>query len=574
MNTTHNTNYIYGAYVRKSSESEDKQVQSIERQSDDLLKIIQNDHLACYGDIIEETKSAHHPGRTYFQKLISLTEKGYINAWLCWHANRLARNPIDSGMIIYLMDIGKLDHIRTPSRIYYNTPSDKMMLQFEFAMSKKDSDDKGLFVKSGLKKRYEKGFPCGKAPIGYLNNFAREKGNRDWLTDTEKFEKLKLLFARFLKGNDSLNSITEYAQKTLLLKTPLTKRQGGKVVGRSLVSHILKNPIYAGFFYSPDESGGGKTLRKLHQSVPRIITEDEHIRILNIFGEKSHPKMQSHFTAYSGHLFGKDGNYMGADVKYQLICDCGKKFAHRSKEVCPACLKKIQAIKNPRYLNYTYYYNVKRRKTKGLTAKGIEEKKIDTLLCSLFEKEIKISKEFHLWIKKHIDILKDEKLKEVKELVSLHQKELKSIETKKSKLRKLFMEEFISESEFQSEIKELQQQEQTITNTKEIQKDWYTILNSAFDTTLNLDDILNKGNYQEKNKAISLVCSNLIWDEQNLFINKPKWLKEYIKGRKILLSQYPQFEPKNNLLNKGKNTRLPVFCPTLLQWLDDVRKSL
>ena len=59
------------------------------------------------------------------------------------------------------MDLGKLDHIRTPTRIYYNTPTDKMMLQIEFTMSKKDSDDKSIFVKSGLEKRYKKGYPPG-----------------------------------------------------------------------------------------------------------------------------------------------------------------------------------------------------------------------------------------------------------------------------------------------------------------------------------------------------------------------------------------------------------------------------
>jgi len=127
------------------------------------------------------------PGRTYFNELVALTYAGDVNAWLCWHPNRLSRNPIDAGTIVYLMDLGLLHHIKTPTRVYFNNPTDKMMLNFEFTMSKKDSDDKSGFVKSGLKKRYKKGLPTGKAPIGFLNDKTKEKGDRGWLVDEERF---------------------------------------------------------------------------------------------------------------------------------------------------------------------------------------------------------------------------------------------------------------------------------------------------------------------------------------------------------------------------------------------------
>src|SRR5690606_15273571 len=146
MNTINFKNFIYGGYVRKSSESEDRQVQSIERQKDDLVSVINKESLLLCGDIIEETKSAFSIGRQGFDSLVRLTQRGKVNAWICWHANRLSRDAMDSGIIIHLIDNGKLNHIRTPSRIYYNTPVDKMMLQIEFAMSKKDSDDKSEFV--------------------------------------------------------------------------------------------------------------------------------------------------------------------------------------------------------------------------------------------------------------------------------------------------------------------------------------------------------------------------------------------------------------------------------------------
>ncbi len=572
MNTHHTHNFIYGGYVRKSSESEDKQVQSIKRQKDDLLSIIEKERIILNDEIIEETKSAFSIGREGFNNLVKLTEKGTINAWLCWHPNRLSRNPMDAGIIIYLLDIGKLHHIKTPSRVFYNTPTDKMMLQFEFMMSKKDSDDKSSFVKSGLKKRYEKGYPCGKAPIGFLNNKMEEKGNRGWLVDKQRIEKLKLLFIRFLKGNDSISTITEYARKTLCLKTHQTKRQGGKLIGRSMVEHVLKNPIYAGFFYSKDELGENKSFRVLHKDVPRILSEDEHVKILNLLGVRNHINLQKHLTPYTGYIIGSDGNTVGADVKLQVICDCSNKFAYRSKEVCPKCGIEVSKMKSPKYLSYTYYFNIKRRKTKGYSAKGIEQKKIDAFLIDFYNNELKLSERQYEWAKKHLKILRDKEFEEDKRLAEIHNTEIASLEVKKEKLRKLFIEEIISLDEFKKDVSKLEFQLDSKKSEKLYAENWYEQLDKLLDKLYCFEDIIKKGDYNDKKQLLKLFRSNLVWDEEKLYINKADWLKEFINGRKTILQQHDLFEPEINVMNKGLNGVLDIYCPTLLRQLVSVRK--
>lgn len=572
MNNQELQNYTYGVYARKSSESEDKQVQSIDRQIDDFLEIQTREDLTFYEDPIKESKSAFSIGREGFAKLVELTQKKKINAWLCWHANRLSRNPVDAGMIIHLMDLGFLHHIKTPTRVYYNTPTDKMMLQIEFTMSKKDSDDKSVFVKSGLKKRYSKGLPNGKAPIGYLNNLAREKGDRDWIVDTERFNKLNLLFLKFLKGKDSLNTITEYARDVLMLTSAKTRNQGGVLVCRSLVAHILKNPIYAGFFYSKDEFGNRRTLRELSPSVPRIISEDQHVHILNIFGERCRTKMQSHLTPYSGFIKGVEGNYVGADIKLQLICDCSHKFSYRRKEFCPSCSIKIIEMKNPKYLSYTYYYNVKRKKTKGLSAKSIEEKKIDTLLIDFFEKEFNISEPLFQWMKSHLKELKEKELEEDKKKALIKRKELKLLESKKEKLRKLFIEELITKDEFKNDVKNLENQLNSKKKDYQYVENWYESMNELLDTIFNFSEIIKKADHYEKKRALEVLSPNLIWNEKNLNVLREKWMNVFIEGRKEVLSKYPQFEPENNVDFKGLNDVLDVKCPTLLNLLLKVRR--
>jgi len=573
MNTDHTNNFIYGGYVRKSSESEDRQVQSIERQKDDLLSIIEKEKIILNDDIIEETKSAFSIGREGFNTLVKLTEKGTINAWLCWHPNRLSRNPMDAGIIIYLLDTGKLHHIKTPSRVFYNTPTDKMMLQFEFMMSKKDSDDKSNFVKSGLKKRYEKGYPNSKAPIGFLNEKWKEQGDRGWLVDKDRLEKVQLLFTRFLKGNDSLNTITEYAQKVLKLTAVHSKRQGGKPIVRSVVESTLKNPVYAGFFYSKNEKDSGKTLRSLHKDMPRIITEDQHIKVLTIFGGRNHRNYQKHRTPYSGHIIGSDGGSIGADVKLQLICDCKYKFAYRDKDRCPKCNCKISSMKHPKYLSYTYYFNYHRRRTRGISARSIEEKKIDNFLIDFYKDELQIPESLYKWAKAHLKELYIKERQQDKKLAKLHKKEMASLQTKKEKLRKLFVEGVISFEEFKKDVSELESQLVSTKEQKTATENWYEQTDQLLDSIFQFDQIIKKADYLEKKNLLAQLKSNLVWDEENLYINKANWLKEFVKGRQTILQQYKAIEPKNTVINKGLHGVLDINCPTLWGWMDTLRKN-
>jgi site-specific DNA recombinase len=565
--------YIHDAYTRKSSESEDKQVQSIERQKDDIIEMVEKEGLVLYSDIIEETQSAFSPGRESFNALVKRTQQGKVNAWLCWHANRLSRNPIDAGMIIYLLDTGKLHHIKTPSKIYYNTPIDKMMLQFEFIMSKKDSDDKSLAVKSGLKKRYKKGFPTGRAPLGYLNDMTAEKGNRKWIKDEERFKKVQKLFKKYLKGEDSLNSITEYAHNVLELTTALSKRQGGILVNRSLVHHTLKNPIYAGFFYANDERGKTKNLHSLNEDVPRVISEEEHLQILNMFGEKCYTKVESHKSAYKGFIIGSDGNYIGADYKYQIICDCKNKFAYRNREVCPECEIPLFKMKNPNYLRYSYFYNVQRRKTKGLKAKCFNEQYVDNFLIDYFEKNIELPESSLVWIKQSINVLHDEELETRKVLMQKAEQELKALEKKKIKLKKLFLNEVIEYETFKSDIQDLELSIRQKTNQSEYTENWHEQIHKLFETLHNFKEIIQKGTYSDKKELLKILSSNLIWNEKNLSISNAKWLNTYIKGRKSILHEFQQFEPENLVEFKGLNCVLDVHCPSMLRWLDKIRKS-
>ena len=63
-------------------------------------------------------------------------EKGVAQGILSWHPDRLARNSVDGGKIIYLLDTAVLKDLKFPSFWFEDTPQGKFMLNIAFGQSK------------------------------------------------------------------------------------------------------------------------------------------------------------------------------------------------------------------------------------------------------------------------------------------------------------------------------------------------------------------------------------------------------------------------------------------------------
>jgi hypothetical protein len=101
-------------YARKSTDVEDKQVLSIEAQLQELRDFAKRENIEIVCEFVEK-QSAKIPGRPIFNNMISQIEKGFANGILAWHPDRLARNSVDGGRIIYLVDEKKLEFLKFPS---------------------------------------------------------------------------------------------------------------------------------------------------------------------------------------------------------------------------------------------------------------------------------------------------------------------------------------------------------------------------------------------------------------------------------------------------------------------------
>ncbi len=81
----------YFIYARKSSDSEDRQILSIEAQLQELRDFAERNNLEIAQEFTE-SMSAKKPGRPVFNQMLSELEVGKAHGIIAWHPDRIARN--------------------------------------------------------------------------------------------------------------------------------------------------------------------------------------------------------------------------------------------------------------------------------------------------------------------------------------------------------------------------------------------------------------------------------------------------------------------------------------------------
>ena len=166
----------YFIYARKSSESEDRQMASIDSQIVELQKLAKDLNLEVV-KVFEESRSAKGPGRPIFNEMLVQISKGEATGILCWKLNRLARNPIDGGQISWMLQEKIIEHIQTYGRDY-KSDDNVLMMQVEFGMANQFIRDLRTDTKRGLKAKAERGWYPVFATLGYMHNPYKHKGDK------------------------------------------------------------------------------------------------------------------------------------------------------------------------------------------------------------------------------------------------------------------------------------------------------------------------------------------------------------------------------------------------------------
>ena len=226
----------YIAYCRKSTDEGDRQILSIESQTQELKDFASRQNLEIL-DFVTEARTAKVPGRPLFESVLKRIEKGEAQGIISWHPDRLARNSIDGGRIIYLLDTGKLIDLKFPSFWFENSPQGKFVLNIAFGQSKYYVDNLSENVKRGQRTLLRKGVLPARPRKGYYYN-EKECFHE---VDPVKSKVIKKAFEKYTDGC----SQTDIAK--FLFVHGITKRKGG-VLSLTTVEKVLRDKFYIGTF--------------------------------------------------------------------------------------------------------------------------------------------------------------------------------------------------------------------------------------------------------------------------------------------------------------------------------------
>ena len=232
-----NSMTTYFIYCRKSSEDEERQVLSIEAQVQELRDFAKQNSLFVVKEFYE-SKTAKEPGREVFNEMLGEIEKGTAQGILAWNPDRLARNSIDGGKVIYFVDTGKITSLKFPTFWFEATPQGKFMLSVAFGQAKYYTDNLRENILRGIRQKIRRGELSAKAPLGYFN----EPRLRTIEPDKKTFAKVKESLEAFASGNYTLTTI-----RNKMFSLGLVGKKG-EPLHLSSILRILTNPFYYGHF--------------------------------------------------------------------------------------------------------------------------------------------------------------------------------------------------------------------------------------------------------------------------------------------------------------------------------------
>src|SRR3990167_7370226 len=227
----------YFLYARKSTEDEERQVMSIEAQLAELAEYAKRENLFVAEKFIE-SKSAKKPGREIFnemmQKIYASKEPVGI---LAWHPDRLARNSVDGGQVIYLIDIQRVASLRFPTFWFEPTTQGLFMMQVAFGQSKYYYDNLSENIKRGVRQKLRRGEWLNLAPFGYQNN-PRIRNIEPHPTNARI---VKVAYEEYAKGTHSFISLAQF-----LAELGVSSRNGTPLAKVS-IKRLLTHRAYLGF---------------------------------------------------------------------------------------------------------------------------------------------------------------------------------------------------------------------------------------------------------------------------------------------------------------------------------------
>ena len=545
----------YFIYCRKSSEQEDRQILSLPAQERELKDYAERENIDIV-DTFLEAQSAHKIGRPKFNEMLERIDKKEADGFLVWDESRIARNSLDGGRVIYMMDLGLIKEIRKLGKRYTNTPDDKSWLAMCFMMSKKESDDKGVNVRRGLRTKAENGwYPSSWTKAGYMWDRFAERGNKTILKDPERFPLIKKAWELMITGAYTPPKILEKLNEEWGYRTMQRKSIGGGKMQRSTIYKIFSDPFYYGDYNYIDSQGNEIVKTGSHEP---MITKEEFDRVQILLGRDGKPRPRTHNFPFTGAIrCGECDAIITAEEKWQIICtSCKYKFDTQAHpETCPKCNTPIHEMPSPKLLHYQYYHCTKRRNPK-CSQRSLAVDKLEKQIDEILE-QITVSERFKDWAIKYLNELNEQEKNDRNIILTNLQKNYSDSVQKLDNLIKLKISPtntsggLISDEEFRVQKDALMQDRR---NTEEKIKalgirieNWVDMAEKAFDFASHARFWFANGDLQTKKEIVVALGQNLTLFNKFLHIDLEKPLNFIEKAKKEADQNYEALEPEKKI---------------------------
>ncbi len=464
METTQTKNKCV-LYARKSTEEDDKQVMSIEAQLFELNEFASRERIEIV-KVFTEAKSAKKPGRDGFAKMIEYIESSSEPLGiLAWHPDRLARNSVDGGKIIYLIDINRIASLRFPQFWFEPTPQGKFMLQVAFGQSKYFSDNLVENVKRGIRQKIRRGEWLTLAPMGYVNNFKTHNIE----PDPVKSRIIKRAFEEYATGTYTLTTLADF-----LADHGVVQKKGTPLAKVSVVK-MLTNRAYIGFIKHRGEWHNG--------NFEPILSSTLFEAVQKVFSKRKKPRKQKSFLPFAFTGFMKCG-------------ECG-------------CTITAQFSTNRYGVKYCYYRCTK--KSGKCSQPYLQEESLASQLHSLLQ-----SVSFPLAeieeMEKHITVWENESISARGNVAQNLKDKLSETQTKLDRLVSIYLDGDIEKVVYLERKDILMRQkiklEESLTNFGQQRKNWVEPLRSFILSLKEATDLEKTSSHLEWKKFFQKIGSN------------------------------------------------------------------
>jgi len=482
-----NTTKKFFLYARKSSESEEQQVQSIDDQIRVMKKIAESNGYTIVW-IFTESKSAKAPyERTEFYKMIERIKDNEAEWIIAWKLDRLTRNPIDTGTIQYMLQKWDLSLIHTNDRIY-NPVDSWLLFSVESGMSNQYIMDLVKNVRRGLNSKYLKGIRPSRVPLWYLN----DKENRIIKDDEERFMLIRRLWDMMLSGNYNPSKILTIANDEMWIR----QRNWNKMT-RSGIYFLFNNIFYTGHFKFE-----GSIKKGIHTP---MISLEEYDRVQMLLWKRGTTRPQNKEFSFTG------------------LIECGACWAMVTAETKQKFIKSTNQVRE-----YTYYHCTGRKKGCSCKQKSIRLEALEEQIIRILS-EIEIIPQFNEWIK---EVLKENHAEKVEQKVKQYRSINTTLEYEERKLKRLvdlLVDNLITQDEYQERKISLQDsiaklKEQRDNIDLKGQKD-LDVTEKIFDFSTNVVEIFQNWDLQKKKEIFSSLGNNFYLKDWFLNLELAPWFQ-------------------------------------------------